>query len=232
MAGLDLGQVYNQYLMEFQDPVRASQYTAFQYIANPKGTIASFKKPPKWYSQTEWYDYEAPDYVRTKTYAGDDELSQFTRDNIDTLTSLADVSAASRRAAKEGYLTGTGLTSGDYYDQLKDIYYQRGNAEKKYKAQKETHVFSQYGLDPEARYGLVTDPNKNTVAYKPAVDYVNKKGSERYADLIKRGVNAKNAKAYTEAYVKNLGTAVLSKINAAGINPFVDQVYSKLQVRK
>jgi hypothetical protein len=232
MAGLDLGQVYNQYLMEFQDPIRASQYTAFQYIANPKGTIASFKKPPKWYSQDEWYEYEAPDYIRTKTYSGDDKLSGFTRDNIDNLTSLADVSAVSRKAAKEGYLTGTGLTSGDYYNQIKDIYDQKSSALKKYKSQKETHVFSQYGLNPEARYGLTSTPDGNTVAYKPAIDYLNKKGSARYADLIKRGVSAQNAKSYTEAYVKNLGTAVLAKINASGINPFTDQVRATLQVRK
>jgi|DEB19_MinimDraft_3_1074340.scaffolds.fasta_scaffold00424_3 hypothetical protein len=229
---IDLGQLYNQYLMEFQDPVKASQYTAFQFISNPRGSVSGLKKPPTWYSQTEWYDYEAPDYIRTKQYTGDDKLSAFTRDNIDTLTSLADVSAASRRAAKEGYLTGTGLTSGDYYEQLKDIYYQKGNAEKKYKAQRGSHIFSQYGLDPETRYDLVTDPNKNTVAYKPAVDYINKKGTERYNTLIKRGVSAQNAKAYTEAYVKNLGSAVIAKINAAGINPFVDQVYAKVKVRK
>jgi len=229
---IDLGQLYNQYLVEFQDPVKASQYTAFQYIANPRGSVSGLKKPPAWYSQTEWYDYEAPDYIRTKTYSGDDELSKFTRDNIDTLTSLADVSAASRRAAKEGYLTGTGLNSGDYYDQLKDIYFQKSNAEKKYKAQRGSHIFSQYGLDPETRYDLVTNPSKNTVAYKPAVDYVKKKIDQRYNDLIKRGVSAQNAKAYTEAYGKNLGAAVIAKINAAGINPFVDQVYSKLQVRK
>jgi hypothetical protein len=232
MAGLDLGQVYNQYLTEFQDPIKASQYTAFQYIANPKGTIASFKKPPTWYSQDEWLTYNAPDYKAAISYNGNDKLSIFTRDNLENVTSLADIQALSRTAAKEGKLTGTGLTSGDFYTQLKDIYSQKSAAKKAYDKQKETHVFSQYGLNPEARYGLVNSPDGNTIAYKPAVDYIKSKTTERYNDLIKRGVSAQNAKAYTEAYVKNLGTAVLAKINAAGINPFTDQVYAKLQIRK
>ena len=230
MAGLDLGQVYNQYITEFQDPVKASQYTAFQYIANPKGTIASFKKPPTWYSKDEWYAYDAPDYLAAKEYTGDDKLAQYTRDTIKNATSLTDLQLAAK--AGKDKLQDTGLGVNDYYDQLKDIYYQKNSAEKAYAKQKETHVFSQYGLNPEARYGLVNSPDGNTVAYKPAVDYVNKKSNQRYADLIKRGVSAQNAKSYTEAYVKNLGSAVLAKINAAGINPFTDQVRAKLGVRK
>jgi hypothetical protein len=232
MAGLDLGQVYNQYVVEFQDPIKASQYTAFQYIANPKGSITGFKKPPTWYTQDEWYKYNAPDYLAAKSYVGDDKLSNFVKSNLDTANSLADIQAVSRKAAKEGYLTGTGLNSGDFYTQLRDLYYQKNTAKKAYEKQKSTHVFAQYGLNPEARYGLVNSPDGNTIAYKPAVDYVNKKGTERYNDLIKRGVSAQNAQAYTEAYVKNLGSAVLAKINAAGINPFVDQVYAKIRTRK
>jgi hypothetical protein len=231
MAGLDLGQVYNQYYTEFnQDPIKASQYTAFQYIANPKGTIASFKKPPTWYSKDEWYTYDAPDYIAAKNYNGNDKLSQYTRDAIINATSLTDLQLAAK--AGKDKLQDTGLGVNDYYTQLKDIYYQKNAAEKAYAKQKETHVFSQYGLNPEARYGLTSTPDGNTVVYKPAVDYINKKAEARYADLIKRGVNAQNAKSYTEAYVKNLGSAVLAKINAAGINPFTDQVYAKLGVRK
>lgn len=230
MAGLDLGQVYNQYITEFQDPVKASQYTAFQYIANPKGTIASFKKPPTWYSKDEWYAYDAPDYLAAKEYAGDDKLAQYTRDTIINATSLTDLQLAAK--AGKDKLKDSGLGVNDYYDQLKDIYYQKNSAEKAYAKQKETHVFSQYGLNPEARYGLTNSQDGNTVAYKPAVDYINKKATARYADLIKRGVSAQNAKSYTEAYVKNLGSAVLAKINAAGINPFTDQVRAKLGVRK
>jgi len=232
MAGLDLGQVFNQYITEFQDPVKASQYTAFQYIANPKGTIASFKKPPTWYSKDEWYAYDAPDYIAALNYNGNDKVQAFARDTLKNATSLSDLSAAARKAAKDNIIQGEKTGVNDLYTQLKDIYSQKSAAEKAYAKQKETHVFSQYGLNPEARYGLINSSDGNTIAYKPAVDYINKKAEARYADLIKRGVNAQNAKSYTEAYVKNLGTAVLAKINAAGINPFTDQVYAKLGVRK
>ena len=69
-SSINLGELYNYYVNKYQDKKTAAQYTAFQLLSNPSGSVAGLKEPQKWYSQDEWLSYEAPAYLAIKNYNG------------------------------------------------------------------------------------------------------------------------------------------------------------------
>jgi hypothetical protein len=241
MASIDLNKLFQQYVNQFGgDTRKAARYTAFQYLANPSGSVSALKQPETWYSLDEWYDYNAPSYSAIVNYKGDpnqlDALTKFTAEQLKPYKgktlNLTDLSKIAQKAVDDGVLSETNYGPQDYYNQLKDLYTEKTAAEKAYERQKNTHVFSQFGLNPEVKYSFKNDPANNLVAYQPAVDYLTKKGNERYNALIKRGIKPEQAKAYTAAYTYKLGQAVQSKLDASGLDPFIDQVYAKARIRK
>lgn len=231
----DFNEIYNQFLEQTGgDAKTAAQYTAYNLLTNPKGAISSIKLPPQWYSQQQWYEYTAPDYLSVKGYSGTDPLTKntaqlFKNQNI----KLADLSAWARNPTSLKLLQDTGLSANDYYDQLKDIYYQKQNAEKQFTTQKSTHVYSQYGLpDPTLRYGLVDNPDQNTVAYKPAVDYVANKTKAFYESQRKQGKTAAQADAIAKQYRTQLTSAVEQKLEESALTPFVTAVIQRRKAGK
>lgn len=241
MASVDLNQLFQQYVNQFGgDRRKAARYTAFQYLANPSGSVSALKQPSTWYSLDEWYEYNAPSYSNLLNYAGDvtklDPLTKFTADKLKPFKgktlNLTDLSKIAQEAVDTGVLGETNYSTQDYYNQLKDLYAEKTAAEKAYERQKNTHEFAQFGLNPEVRYSYRNDPQNNLVAYKPAADYLNRKGNERYKSLLQRGVSVDQAKAYTAAYTKKLADAVQAKLDASNLDPFIDQVYARAKIRK
>ena len=226
MAGIDLNKYYETLIAGGTDPTEAAQIAAYQLIDNPSGSITKIKLPPKWYTQNEWYAYSAPDFLAAINYDGEDKLAQAARDLLaKPNTTLRDISELSRKAETINLLRGT--SSGDYYNQLKDLYDQKESARKSYEKQLETHEFSQYGLpDPTLRYGLQekTVGRYTYIPYKPAVEYVDKKVNNYYEKLLASGMDKETAQKRVALYKQGIATSVEKKLADSGYSPFLEKV--------
>ena len=232
MAGLDLNKYYQTLISSGYDPIEAAQIVAYQYIDNPSGSITKIKLPPKWYTEEEYYSYNAPDYVAALTYEGDDKIATGARDLLlNPNTTLTDISTWARANRMEGQ---------DIYGQVKDLYDQKETARKAYEKQLETHEFSQYGLpDPTTRYSAMPGVRKNAegrnvtyVPYQPAVEYVDKKATNYYLNLVNNGVAKPEALKSLERYKNSLISAVDQKIAQASISPFIDKASELRKIKK
>lgn len=230
---IDIGDLYNQYLGQGLDKKTAAQYAAFQYIANPTGSIKGIKQPPKWYSQDQWIDYSAPDYRSLVSYQGSDPFSLYVKGEVSNRTkggkrlTLQDASEIATGAATKGYTGEAKLSTGDVYNQVKDVVLQYESALKNYEQQKNTHVYSQYGLDPNQRY--VIDPKKATtdkqfIVYQPAADYVKMKTKSVYDNLIKQGYSIPDVEKYAQQYSVQLTDTLQKKLDDSALTPFIDRV--------
>jgi len=227
MAGIDLNKYYETLIAGGTDPTEAAQIAAYQLIDNPGGSITKIKLPPKWYTQGEWYEYSAPDFLAAINYAGDDEIALASRDLLaNPNTTLTDISAFAR-ANRRGDM--------DVYQQLKDLYDQRESARKSYEKQLETHEFSQYGLpDPTLRYGLQekTVGRYTYIPYKPAVEYVDKKVTNYYNKLRGSGMDEETAQKRVALYRQGISTSVEKKLADSGYSPFLEKVAELRKIKK
>jgi len=231
---INIGDLYNQYITQGLDNKTAAQFASFQYLANPTGSIKGIKQPPKWYSQDEWIDYSAPDYRSLVNYNGSEPFNQYIKGEVVNRTkggkrlTLQDASEIASGAAVKGFTGGdTLLTTGDIYNQVKDIVLQYEGALKNFEQQKNTHVYSQYGLDPSQRY--VINPTKATadkkfIVYQPAADYVKSKTKVYVSKLQAQGYSQPDAFKYGEQYKAQLEDALQKKLDASALTPFVDKV--------
>lgn len=241
---LEFDDLYNEFLNSTGDPVTAAQYAAYQYIINPTGSIKQIKIPDKWYSDKEWLDYEAPDYVRAVEYSGDDPLSQFTSEVFKNTDRLQNEGLTYlQEQARQADLTDTGLSRQDYYNQMKDYYDQWQRAQTKIKNQKSTHPFIQYGLpDPTIRYivnpkqieegktelfPFTVGPNKESIP-----EVILRKTNEVYSRLKQSGLDGTLAKQYANAYSLRLTDVYQKQIDASGISPFVVAAARRRQIAK
>lgn len=227
MAGIDLNKYYQTLIAGGTDPTEAAQIAAYQLIDNPSGSITKIKLPPKWYTQNEWYDYSAPDFLAAINYTGNDEISLGAKDLLaNPNTTLTDISAFAR-ANRRGDM--------DVYQQLKDLYDQRESARKSYEKQLETHEFSQYGLpDPTLRYGLQekTVGRYTYIPYKPAVEYVDKKVTDYYNKLRGSGMDEETAQKRLALYRQGVSTSVEKKLADSGYSPFLEKVAELRKIKK
>ena len=175
-SSINLGELYNYYVNKYQDKKTAAQYTAFQLLSNPSGSVAGLKEPQKWYSQDDWYNYEAPAFVAIKNYSGTDPLNQYLSRAIKKSNNLAELQTELRKVSNKDYWgkeykdipeIKLGITydinTNDLVNQATSLWSQKESADKKYKSQMSTHPFSQYGLpDPTLRYTVYTKPTDPT----------------------------------------------------------------------
>ena len=234
MAGLDLNKYYDSLINSGYDPIEAAQIVAYQYIDNPSGSITKIKLPPKWYTEDEYYSYNAPDYLAALNYAGEDDIAnkvaEFARSENFTLPGISKFVRENRSI----------FAGQDGYAQLKDLYDQKESARKGYEKQLESHEFTQYGLpDPTTRYSAMPGVRKNAegrnityVPYQPAVEFVDKKAINYYNNLRNNGVAEPEAKKYLEKYKSSLISAVDQKIAQASISPFIDKASELRRVKK
>jgi len=179
---IDLNKLYNYYLTKYGDKKTAAQYTAFQYLSNPTGSVAGLKEPQKYYSQDEWLSYEAPAYNQAINYTGNDSLNKWISVAFKKAKSLPELQTEIRKAnspdiwSKDTAYAGIpkfdlnsyNLDTSSLYTQVKDIFAQKESADKKYKNQQDTHPYAQFGLgDPNLRYTVYTNPNDTTKKYPP-----------------------------------------------------------------
>ena len=179
---IDLNKLYNYYLNKYGDKRTAAQYTAFQYLSNPSGSVAGLKEPQKYYSQDEWLSYEAPAYNQAINYTGNDPLNKWISVALKKVKSLPELQTELRKAnSPDIWLKDTAyagipkfdlpnysLDTNSLYTQVKDIFAQKESADKKYKTQQDTHPYAQFGLgDPNLRYTVYTNPNDTTKKYPP-----------------------------------------------------------------
>jgi hypothetical protein len=234
MAGLDLNKYYQTLVQSGYDPIDAAQITAYQYIDNPSGSITKIKLPPKWYTEQDYYEYSAPDFLAAANYVGDDEVANkvatfVTSENF-TLPGISAFVRANRSIFGDS----------DGYAQLKDLYDQKESARKSYEKQLETHEFSQYGLpDPTTRYSVMPGVRKNAqgravqyVAYQPAIEYVDKQVTNYYNNLRNSGLSETDAQKNLQRYQNALMSAVDQKISQAAISPFLDKVAELRKIKK
>lgn len=252
MAGsINVGELYNYYLNKYQDKKTAAQYAAFQFLSNPSGSVAGLKEPQKWYSQDEWYSYEAPGYLGIKNYTGDDPLNIFTSQAIKSAKNLADLQTNLRKATSKNIDLGVyDMTTNDLITQATSLWNQKEAADKKYKTQLSTHPFAQYGLpDPNLRYSVYADSNANLkayppgqkpnlsdpnkyVPYKPAIDYV-AKSTQAFGDKIyKAGIRGEQYAKYVSQYKGALQAAVQKRLDESELSPFVQKVFELRKIRK
>jgi hypothetical protein len=229
MAGIDLNKYYQTLISSGSDPVEAAQLAAYQYLDNPSGSITQIKQPAKWYTENDWLNYSAPDYLAAVNYAGEDpianQVAEFVKSPNFTLPGISELARKNRDLFK----------GGDVYGQLKDLYDQKESARKSYEKQLETHEFSQFGLpDPTIRYGVLEreQNGKKYVPYKPAVEYVNKKQKDYYTKLVASGIDAKLAAQRTAMYQQKLVSEVENKITQAGLSPFVEKIAQLRKIKK
>lgn len=160
---LDFDDIYNEFVDLGYDPATATQYAAYQYIINPSGAIKQVKLPENWYSDEEWYEYEAPDYLKLKEYAGNDNFLNFNKsvlfDEQGNLKPEVASGGANYIFAQVTGPDGTDARSNlnvdpyDHYQQLLAVYNQKVSADNKIENQSNTHPFAQYGLsNPNQRY--------------------------------------------------------------------------------
>lgn len=171
---IDLNKLYNYYLNKYGDKRTAAQYTAFQYLSNPSGSVAGLKEPQKYYSQDEWLSYEAPAYLAIKNYNGTDPTNLYVSAAINKSNNLAELQTELRRVgdtlttSKTSWLydpayskvpkdfrlgKNSDITTNDLINQVGTFWSQKESAEKKYKNQQDTHPYAQFGLgDPNLRY--------------------------------------------------------------------------------
>lgn len=257
---IDLNKLYNYYLNKYGDKKTAAQYTAFQYLSNPTGSVAGLKEPEKYYTLDEYYNYNAPSYSSLINFTGDtntlDALTKYTANALKPYKGktlqLADLSRIAQGAQNAGALDDTNYNTQDYYNQLKDIYTEKTAAEKAFEKQKNTHPYAQFGLgDPNLRYTVYTKPTDPTagssfagrdtankfdpskyVQYKPAVDYVAKSMQSFGDTLLKKGIKVDKIRIYQEQFRTALEKAVQSKLDSSNLSPFVDQVKALRPIRK
>jgi len=238
-TSINLNELYQSFLTQFGgDAVQAGQYTAFQRLANPTGSMTGLDVAKPWFSKTKWYERDAPNYNSVINFKGDtatlDKLTKYTVETLRkpeyknfTLTDASSIASKGRDSLVEA-----GITVQDYYNQLKDLLAEKTRAENSYQAQVSTHPFALYGLNPELRYGVVADKANNIVEYQPALKYVIGKRNAYVAELIARGASAANAREASKSYEAKLIKLIDAKITASGISPFLEQVASKTRARK
>jgi len=255
---IDLNKLYNYYLTKYGDKKTAAQYTAFQYLSNPTGSVAGLKEPEKYYTLDEYYDFNAPSYSSLINFKGNtntlDALTKYTANALKPYKGktlqLADLSRIAQGAQTAGALNATNYNTQDYYNQLKDIYTEKTAAEKAFEKQKNTHPYAQFGLgDPNLRYTVfnVTAPSSSSlprpkqqqlyssdkyVQYKPAVDYITK-ATQSFGDtLLKKGLAKDKIRVYLDQFNTAISKAVQSKLDASNLSPFVDSVKALRPIRK
>lgn len=226
---IDLNKLFNYYINQGISPQTAAQYVVFEAISNPTGNLASIKRPPKWYTEQEWIDFNAPDYNAILKYSGTDPLSTATRDFFKQKGSnikLSDVQEFANTAANLTGFSKTALSTQDFYNQLKDVYNQFAAAKKDYKTQKDTHVYAQYGL-PDPTLKFVVDPNKvvqgQTVLYEPAQTYIKQKGTAFYNNIRKQGLSQAAAQNLLGQYTRQMQTALQKKLDESPVTPFTQK---------
>lgn len=241
MATINLGELYNYYLNKYQDKKTAAQYTAFQYLSNPSGSVAGLKEPQKWYSQDEWYEYEAPAFLAIKNYSGDDPLNQYVSKAINESKNLAELQTKLRKVSNKdywdkGYENIQKIELGKTYDintndlinQATTLWSQKESADKKYKTQIGTHPFSQFGLpDPNLRFTVYTDPNATTKKFPPGQKPTYKK--TQYQDTSKY-VPYKPALDYINKSTQTFGDTLAKKgLSKADVAKYTVQYKTALQ---
>ena len=257
-ASWDMNELYKFYLGRGYDKKTAAQYVAYQYLASPTGSVSTLKEPEKYYSQSQWYDYEAPGYLGAINYqnnpTGDktvNTLNNFIRDQLKAAKDLGDLQSRFRVKSPGGVnIQPLGLTTQDLINQVSSLYNEKTSAEKKYKTQQDTHPYAQFGLgDPNLRYTVfnITAPSSSSlprpkqqqlytsdkyVQYKPAVDYVAKSMQSFGDTLLKKGIKVDKIRIYQEQFRTALEKAVQSKLDSSNLSPFVDQVKALRPIRK
>ena len=106
-------------------------------------------------------------------------------------------------------------------------------AKKQIDIQQETHPYAQRGLpNPNLRYSVVNDPNRNYVAYQPAVDYVAQKTKAQEQALRKAGLTGNTLVGALKQYRNELAANVQKKIDESGITPFTVEAQKMYSVKK
>ena len=256
--GINWDSVYNDYITQYTtgltetDPEYAAKVVAAQRKA---GELAAYgrvtgskKNPTAWYSLGEWIDYAAPSYKAIRNYKGTDPASKYISDQIKKLekdpNKKFDIAAVNEIALGIG---PQGYTRGEAYNIVKGIYEEFEGAKRKYRSQKTTHQYSQYGLpDPTSVYGLragttdafVIDSNGKpvkrkvkVVAYPGAATWVATKTAAYEAKLIKDGIAAATAKTRALEYGNALKTSVEQKLAASAVTPFIDAAAKRSRTR-
>lgn len=125
------------------------------------------------------------------------------------------------------------ISTQDYYNQLKDIATEYTAAQRQIETQSTTHPFAQRGLpNPNLRYGIADDPKRGLVAYKPAVDYLNKKKTEQEQKFRKAGLTGTQLNDSLNKYTAEIAKSLQSKIDASGITPFLETAKQLASVKK
>jgi len=243
-SSINLGELYNYYVNKYQDKKTAAQYTAFQLLSNPSGSVAGLKEPQKWYSQDEWLQYEAPGYIGAVSYTGNDGLNQFISKALKKSRTLPELQTEIRKAnspsvwktdptysgVKDFTLTDYNIDTSGLYNQAKDLWTQKESADKKYKSQAGTHPFSQYGLpDPNLRFTVYDKPyNASKAAQAPGSSFAGRERTAQYDP--NKFVPYKPAVDYINKATQSFGDSLLKKgISKATATQYAAQYKAALQ---
>jgi hypothetical protein len=231
-SSINLGELYNYYVNKYQDKKTAAQYTAFQLLSNPSGSVAGLKEPQKWYSQDEWLNYEAPAYLAIKNYSGADPTNLYVSAAVNKSKNLAELQTELRRIADTGANSKTtwkndpaykkvpkdfilgkvgDVTTNDLINQVTTLWSQKESADKKYKSQLGTHPFAQYGLpDPTLRFTVYnTSYNPSKPAEAPGSSFAGGERASRYDP--NKFVPYKPAVDYINKATQSFGLSLLKK---------------------
>lgn len=229
-----LDDVYNEYVIEFSNQedarsygsngsyvpdydkadLKAKELTFLSYYTGKKQDVND------WFTQDEWYQYEAPTWNQISTASDtDDALTVFTRDSLKNLGNNFTLNSIDKIVNDAGAskLLDSEEARTSYRQTLKDIYYEKKNAEQKYSRQ-----WSKYGLpDPSLRYGLVADPANKVVVYDKGIQYVDNASAQFYTNLQKKGISKERAAVLAEEFNKQLTTQLDAKLRASQVTPFI-----------
>jgi hypothetical protein len=232
---------------DYAAKVAAAQRKAGELAAYGRLT-GSKKNPTAWYTIGEWIDYAAPSYKSVRNYKGTDPATIIISGEIKKLeedeTKKFDLGAVNEISQK---LTNQGYTRGEAYGIVKGIYDEFTGAKKKYRSQRTTHPYAQYGLpDPTSVYGLTNTTTETyvidnsgkavkrkvkVIAYPGAAKWIDDKSNAYERKLISQGVDAVSARNRKNEYKTALTTSVDSKIKASGITPFIDAAAKRSRTR-
>ena len=160
---LEFDEIYNEFLNVTGDPTTATQYAAYQYIVNPTGSIKQLKTPEQWYSDEEWFNYTAPNYLAIRDYAApegqlEDPLTKYISNIFKDEKQLKErglsyISEKTRGQEAIEIASAAGIDLDTLYSRTKDIYDEYQSAQQNIKRQASTHPFVQYGLpNPNDRF--------------------------------------------------------------------------------
>jgi hypothetical protein len=241
-SSINLGELYNYYVNKYQDKKTAAQYTAFQLLSNPSGSVAGLKEPQKWYSQDEWYNYEAPAFVAIKNYSGTDPLNQYLSKAIKKSTNLAELQTELRKVSNKDYwgkeykdipqidLGKTyDITTNDLVNQATSLWSQKESADKKYKSQISTHPFAQYGLpDPTLKFTVYSKSYNPTAPTAAGSSFAGLDRANRYDP--NKFVPYKPAVDYINKATTSFGNSLYKKgLSKADVIKYSDQYKAALE---